>query len=361
MRKSSLIAIITCVLFASGMPAARGEELAPEVRTAVEKGLIWLAKTQSPDGHWEANGGAYPTTMTALAGMAMMMEGSTIRNGKHADKIRKAVDWFMERSQRNGLLGNPNNPTESARYIYGHGFGILFLSQVYGEEEDGDRRKKLEQILSKAVEFTGKAQTNRGGWGYVSAADGGNFDEGSTTITQLQAMRAARNSGIEVPKSIITGAQKYLKDATTERGSLKYSLASGGHEGGPALVAAAIAGGFSTGDYNSPLIKKWFTFCRTAIPIAQGGRFGHDEYTHYYYAQSLYLLGDKGYERLFPESKGADRHTWSQYRKATFDYLVRSQNADGSWNSGNIGPVYTTSINLAILQLDKGSLPIYQR
>src|SRR5207237_173733 len=84
----------------------------------------------------------------------------------------RAEDWLMERSQRNGLIGNPNNPTEAPRYMYGHGFGMLFLAQVYGEEEDGERRKKLEDILTRAVEFCGKAQTPRGGWGYVSSADG---------------------------------------------------------------------------------------------------------------------------------------------------------------------------------------------
>src|SRR5438105_1650708 len=220
MWKSPLVAVtLACAALSSS--AARAEDLPADVRAAVDKGLTWLAKNQAPDGHWEANGGAYPTTMTALGGMAILMEGSTIRNGKYSEKIRKAVDWFMERSQRNGLLGNPNNPTEAARYIYGHGYGILFLSQVYGEEEDNDRRKKLDQILTKAVEFTGKAQTNRGGWGYVSAADGGNFDEGSTTITQLQAMRAARNSGIEVPKSVITAGQKDPKEAPTETGSVR--------------------------------------------------------------------------------------------------------------------------------------------
>ena len=56
----------------------------------------------------------------------------------------------MDRSQPNGLIGNPNNPTEAARYMYGHGFGLLFLASVYGEEEDGDRRQKLEKILTKA-------------------------------------------------------------------------------------------------------------------------------------------------------------------------------------------------------------------
>jgi hypothetical protein len=356
-----LMLSVVAIGVVANLPQARAEDPSADVHKAVHKGLAWIAKNQAPDGHWEANGGQYPTTMTALAGMALLMEGSTIRDGKYADKIRKAVDWFMERSQRNGLLGNPNNPTESARYIYGHGYGLLFLSQIYGEEEDGVRRQKLEKILTQAVDFTGKAQTDRGGWGYVSAADGGGFDEGSTTITQLQGLRAARNAGIRVPKGIIDKAQKYLKDATTPRGGIRYSLASGGHEGGAALVAAALAGGFSTGEYDSKHVRMWLTYCQQNVPIAQAGRFGHDEYTHYYYAQSVYFLGENGYAKLFPKSGEAERMTWSKYRKLAYPSLVRSQNADGSWNTGNIGTVYTTAINLTILQLDNNTLPIYQR
>ena len=56
--------------------------------------------------------------------------------------------------------------------MYGHGFALLFLSCVYGEEEDNDRRKKLEDVLTRAVVFSRNAQTKRGGWGYISAADG---------------------------------------------------------------------------------------------------------------------------------------------------------------------------------------------
>ena len=33
------------------------------------------------------------------------------------------------------------------------------------------------------------------------------------------------------------------------------------------------------------------------------GRFGHDEYTHYYFAQAMYVLGDDGWEKLFPGEK----------------------------------------------------------
>src|SRR5262245_6084432 len=186
----------------------------------------------------------------------------------------------MQRCQPSGLIGNPLNPTEASRYMYGHGFGLLFLASVYGEEEDADRRKNLEKILTKAVEFCGKAQTERGGWGYVSAADGGGFDEGSVTITQLQAVRAARNAGIVVPKTIVDKAIKYLKDCTTPRGGVIYSLAHGAPAAGaerPPLTAAAIACSFSAGDYKSELAKQWIKFCQTAIPVARG-RVGHDEY-----------------------------------------------------------------------------------
>ena len=177
-------------------------------------------------------------------------------------------------------------------------------------------------------------------------------------------MRAARNAGIVVPKKIIDEARTYLEKCTTSRGGVIYSLASGGHEGGPALVAAAIAGGFSTGDYSSPLVKKWFTYCRTAIPVAQGGRFGHDEYTHYYFAQCVYILADDGWEKLYGSTPANDRLTWSGYRAAMFDQLHRTQNGDGSWSGGggfSVGPVYSTAMYCTIMQLDKATLPIYQR
>lgn len=345
--------------------AVRGDELPKRYRDSINKGLEYLAAQQT-NGHWEANGGQYPTTMTALAGMALLMEGSTLREGKYSAHIRKGVDWLMERNQRNGLIGNPNNPSEAPRYMYGHGFGMLFLAQVYGEEEDGERRKKLEDILTRAVDFCGKAQTQRGGWGYVSAADGNGFDEGSVTITQLQALRAARNAGIAVPRSIIDKAQEYLKNCTTPKGGVIYSLAHGAAFNGaerPPLTAAAVACSFNAGDYNSEMAKRWLKFCQTAIAVDKSGRdsFGHWEYTHYYYAQAIYILGDEGYARLFPDSPTADRLTWSKYRDVIFDYLASRQNPDGSWSHGYIGPVYTTACHLTILQLDNGILPIYQR
>jgi hypothetical protein len=221
-------------------------------------------------------------------------------------------------------------------------------------------------ILEKACKYSRDAQTSRGGWGYISAKDGSNFDEGSVTITQLQGLRAARNAGIIVPGDTIKDAVKYLNDSTTERGDIMYSLASRSRSITPALTAAAICCGFSAGEYDSPLVKKWFKYCNDVMPVAGERRMGHDEYTQYYYAQAVYMLGENRWAKLFPESRAGERLTWTKYRKQLFDHLVRIQSSDGSWSAETwtarmVGPVYITACYLTILQLDKACLPIYQR
>lgn len=351
--------------------SSKKQEQSAQHKAAVRKGLDWIAKTQLRDGHWEANGGQYPTSMTGLAGIALLLEGSTLRDGRYTQNIRKAVDWLVDRTQRNGLIGNVANPSEASRYMYGHGFALLFLASAYGEEEDGERRKKLEDVLTRAVEFTGQAQSSYGGWYYLSAKDCGDQDEGSVTITQVQALRAARNAGITVPTAIIEKAQKYLEKSTTERGGVIYSLGRGGRAaaGGerPALTAAAVSCGFSAGDYNTPIVKKWLEYCNANIRPMSGaaGRQGHDEYTHYYLAQALYILGDDRHAKIFPKMREEERLNWSRYKKETYEHLLRGQSSDGSWAGtgswGYIGPIYATSIYLTILQLENATLPIYQR
>src|SRR4029077_9882273 len=136
-------------------------------------------------------------SMTALAGMALLMEGSKVRDGKYATNLRLAADWLMDRrlkgTQRDGRIGTPDHPTEAGRYMYGHGFSLLFLSCVYGDEEDRDRRDKLKDILPRAVKYSANAQSTQGGWFYTSKTDGHDQDEGSVTVTQMQALRACKN------------------------------------------------------------------------------------------------------------------------------------------------------------------------
>jgi hypothetical protein len=358
------------------------QKVLAKYKPVVDKGLAWLAKQQFRDGHWEAVGGQYPVAMTGLAGLALLAEGSTVSQGKYSREIENAVDYLVGRFQKKtGLIGRPDDIREQQRYMYGHGFSTLFLAQVYGEEADETRRRELEKVLTGAVDFIGKAQTKLGGWGYVSAADGSDFDEGSVTITQLQALRACKNAGIPVAKEIIDKAGDYLRKSTTiaqrnpanplqEEAGVIYSLRQGGGNIRPPLTAAGIACMFSAGEYQNDLAVKWLNYCQKHIPIDNSGRdsFGHWEYTHFYYAQVVYTLGEDRHAKLRPDLAEKEKATgkpqllrWSRYREVIYGYLATRQQPDGSWSQGYIGPVYTTALHLVILQLDKGHLPIYQR
>lgn len=335
---SGIATVVMAVSMATALAAT------PRVDDAVAGGLEWLAGQQSRRGNWSAEAGRYPTAITALAGTALLMEGSTTSQGRYADSIRRAVDYLVSRARPNGLIGDP---TGDDRYTYGHGFSMLFLSQILGEEEDERRREELVGVLSRAVEFSGRAQTKDGGWGYVSAKDGNDFDEGSTTITQVQGLRGCRNAGISVPREIIDKAIAYIHACTLPDGGVQYSSKGGG--GRPAISAAAIACLFNAGEEDDTHVPRMLAYAEKHMGNIANNSFGHWHYAHFYYAQVMYREGGSKWETYRTQ---IERRLMSEAKRDRDGY---------SWSQGYIGDVYTTATNLTILQLDKGTLPIYQR
>jgi hypothetical protein len=241
------------------------------------------------------------------------------------------------------LIGDPQSDN---RYTYGHGFSMLFLSQVLGEEQDEETRQMLVENLARAVDFSGKAQTSAGGWGYVSAKDGSDFDEGSTTITQVQGLRGCRNAGIPVATEAIDKAKKYIYDCKNPDGGISYSSRNRGSSR-PAITAAALATLYNAGDYDSEHVPQMLDYCKKTLSnIAdQTHSYGHWHYTYLYYSQVMYRQGPG---------------EWNPFRDKLYDKIISEQDEDGSW-TGNIGSIYVTACNLIMLQLDKAILPIYQR
>lgn len=330
-------------------------------KKAVNAGLTWLVKQQQKDGRWTAQGEQYPTAMTAIAGVALVAEGSTPKKGKYAEQLKKATAWLLEQSnQGTGLIGG-THPSEQGRYTIPHGFAMYYLSLIV-DDLPAEQKKKARDVLNRAVQFTGQCQTKRGGWGYVSAKDGADFDEGCCTVTQIHGLHAARTAGIPVPVDILKNAHDYMKKSTGQDGGILYSLAHGvGGGGRPPLTAAALAVN-GVGDAKAPEVAKWHAFCKKNIPMPGmlAARFGHDEYTIYYYSKAMYGLGDGGWVKLFPDSKQEDQLTWSRFRTSLSEGLVKRQQADGSW-SGQIAPVMATAMYLTALQLDKGHIPTQGR
>jgi hypothetical protein len=314
----------------------------PRWEESIERGLHWLARTQSSRGQWNTQG--YPTAMAALAGTALIGSGSTTTQGPYAKEISRAADYLISKSRDNGLIGDPQQL--DARYTYGHGFAMLFLSQVLGEEGLLDRREELVEVLTAAVDFSGNAQTAAGGWGYVSAREGNDFDEGSTTITQVQGLRGCRNAGISVSGKVIDAAKDYIYGCKNPDGGISYSSRQKGTSR-PAITAAALAALYNAGDYTSEHIPEMWAYTKEQLHDIGDAEhaFGHWHYTYLYYSQVVYRQGIE---------------LWDPFRDRLYDRIVSEQRPDGYWE-GQIDPVYVTACNLIMLQLDKGYLPIYQR
>ncbi len=321
-------------------PRAHPPLVDERIEQAIGRGVEFLVRTQNRDGSWRGSGGygVYPTAMTALAGMALLGSGSTPTRGRHWRAVRRAVDSLVASSQPDGLI---TALVEEGRSMYGHGFATMFLAQVYGMEEDRDRQERLHRVLGKAVELIARAQSSYGGWYYTpdSAAD-----EGSVTVTQMQALRSCRSAGIAVPAKTVQNAVDYIKQSANPDGGIRYAARQGGPSR-PAITAAAVAVLYWAGRYDDPMAEKALKFALDALPISGGGE-GHHYYAHLYLAQACY-------------QKGGD--VWADYFPKMAAWLVGQQRSDGSWQGDGVGTTYGTAIALTILQLPSGLVPIYQR
>ncbi len=328
-------------------PAPAGEvypkHVTPAVDKSVQKGLAYLAKTQTQDGNWvnSRDGAAYPISMAALAGMAFLANGNTTSRGPYAENVRKVVHYLLAHAQPNGLITSPTQ--EQGRPMYGHGFSMLFLASAYGMETDDRTRTAMRNVIERAIDLTARGQSNIGGWTYIP----GGGDEGSVTVTQIQGLRAAQNAGFTVPKGVIEESVRYLERCRTPEGGIQYAFHS---PSGPrlAISAAAIATLYNAGEYDSKLADDCMNYVWKNFKHGKEdwSALGHGFYAHYYAAQAFYQAGDEYWDDYFPEAR---------------EKIVKMQAGDGSWNGDGIGPVYGTSCALVILQLPYKFLPIYQR
>ena len=334
------------------------KHVTPETVKSIERGLKYLANSQRADGSWLNNGGygSYPVVMTSLAGLAFIAGGSTPESGPYSREVRKAMNYVLQVAEANkdGCISLGSGQT-----MYAHGFGMLFLATCYGTELNTDYEKRIKKVLDDGIKLTARSQSRKqgnspgGGWIYTPTSSG---DEGSVTVTQLQAVRAARSAGISVEAAIITKAVAYLKHCQQNDGGICYSAASGGGSR-PAISAAGIACFYSAGLYDrkaggkdgpeARMVEKLLEYVRKNVHVSEGGGYsGYYFYTHLYMGQAMYVQG------------GED---WDKYYPAMSKKLMQMQGPDGSWNGDNIGTTYGTAIATLILQLPYGYLPFCQR
>jgi prenyltransferase beta subunit len=317
------------------------QEIIPRQEQALERAAAWLARVQTRDGSWRSSpqgGESYPCAMTGLAGLALLATGNTPNRGKYGSNVARAVNYLLGQQKSDGFI----NVSGEDRGMYGHGFAMTFLAECYGMNPEVEMAERIKRCLDKAIVITTRSQSNQGGWYYTPNSGA---DEGSVTITQIQALRACKNTGIEVPKKTIDRAIDYIRKSQQPDGGIAYQVGQSGSR--PALSAAGAELLMMAGLYSDKATVKVLNYVRQNIN-SENSRQQHDSYTSFYAAQAFHQVGGKDWVKYFDNRR-------KRY--------LREQNADGSWSYTGWGssPVFDTSIGMVVLALPYQYLPLYQR
>lgn len=327
---------------AKDRPASPNEKspadlLTPETHQAIDRAHQYLANRQVKNGKYRGAFGTsgYPSGVatTSLAGLAFMAGGSVPGDGKYGRSVDMCAEYVMNNVQPTGFIALSDNSVGET--MYGHGFSMLFLSQVYGMT----RKREIGEKLRKAVDLTIKAQNNMGGWRYQPQPVDADL---SVTICQIMGLRAARDAGIFVPDEVREKCIDYVKKSRNRDGSFSYMLGGGGAS--LAMTAAGVTSLYSAGIYEGPEIEAALKIIDRSRPGKVANVSGHYFYTHYYAVQAMWHAGGE---------------YWNQWYPAIREELISRQQANGSWAQGGGGPEYAAAMACIILQIPLNYLPVF--
>jgi hypothetical protein len=347
---------------------AKATELSAEARSALEGGLNFLDQEQGKDGSsgGVSTKGCVRLATTSVAGLAFLAAGNTPSKGPHHEKVRAAILYVLSQQEVSGLypsyirLGAHPGRDEAGR-MHAHGLSVLFLAEAYGMlGEDKRLAGDVKTAIEGAIKVTLASQTRmKGGWGYGFAGFEGepelDFDEASTTITQIQGLRAARNAGFSVPGKSIERAVKYVKECIGEKGDCCYSLSmADGRRTSFELTAAAVSTLNASGAYKTEKLELALGYMRRQMARKEKPTFAAENYYFYgnlYAAQAMFQAG------------GADWATW--WTGAQEDLVSKAKRGRGDgifWEDPRgFGDAYATASACLILGIPFRYLPIFER
>jgi len=348
---ASRVWFVVILLLIFGAPIFAGEPSDQEVLKtlttdqprdkAVRKGLEFIRQNQKPTG---AVGEKYPTALSAMAVMAHLAAGHPPADKQYGPWIRKSINYVLSKQNADGYFGEADGSR-----MYGHGLCTLMLAEALGMPRDDEVDENIRKALKKAVQVTinaaliKKAPEHAGGWRYTPDATDSDL---SLSGWQLMGLHATQQVGIPVPESVINGAVEYTKKMVSEDGKVGYQNPNDEH---PALRGLALLALVIGHQEKLPVVKKiadriW------ADPIAWQGN-------HFYYRVYYDAVG---ISRALPDE-------WQKYLPKYEAVLLPHQKDDGSFDTSvdgeakDAGPIYTTSMAVMALAVERHVLPAYQR
>jgi len=307
------------------LPGRADDSIPSQAELIYDRGLQFLAKTQSDKGTWPDSVGSEPGVV-GLCVAAFIAHGEDPNNGPYSVHIRRGIDYIIsQQNEKNGYIGSS---------MYNHAFATKALAETYGVLED----PRIAPALEKAVELIVSSQKrNRfGGWRYTPESR-----DADTTVTgcQMVTLYAARNAGLAVPDNVLRKGLDFLSLMRAKDGSYGYTSSSGGK---PTLTAIGSLCLSLAREKDSAGYKASLNYLKNSLDYRD--RY-YPYYFEYYMSQALFH---------------ADEETWKEWNVRNIRYLGTIQSADGSF-PGNQGASFNTSGALLSLALNYRFLPIYEK
>ncbi len=326
-------------------PNARIGEVVPrDVREMYDRGLQYLATTQSENGDWSGGGGEQGPGVTGLGLMVFLASGEDPNFGLYSNHVRKACrNIISQQSATTGILGSS---------MYHHGFGMLGLAEAYGAVDDrnlwpegkGKDQRSIGAALELAVRaaITSQKKNPTGAWRYSpDATDADTSVSGAILVGLL----ASRNAGIEIPDESIDKAISYYTKMTAASGQVAYAGGIGGFDESLARISIATLVYAVARRKDLPQYKATLGYLVNKWEFTGPSGFGWMEYQRYYQAQALFQ---------------GDVETWEKWNKLLIRQFKAQQLPDGSFK-GQFGPATSTTLSLLAIALNYRFLPIYER
>lgn len=325
-------------MFARPNPSFAVDLLTSEAKVAIQSGLRWLENEQQASGafgsvaRYQGNVG-----IAGLVGMAFLSSGSTPGRGPYGRSIDRLIDYLIACATPTGYIIEPQS--EAISPMYGHGFAATFLAEALGMS----KRQELAQVVRKAVALIVQTQNHEGGWRYFPKPDDADV---SVTVCQLMALRAARNTGISVPKETIDRGVAYIESCQNRDGGFCYRPLEA-RESRFARSAAAVVALYTSGVHEGAVLDNGRAYLRQFLPGLRGiQEEDFYYYGHYYAVQAAWHAGGDFWDSWYPAIRAE---------------LLRQQSSDGSWYDSFFGSEYSTAMALIVLQSPNHLLPIFDR
>jgi hypothetical protein len=329
-----------------------------------QRGVEFLASKIEPGQAFARDRSAeyHPTlAVTALGVLAFMANGHTADTGSYVLEVRTCIQWLLTHARfseiddetypAGAMKAYLTHQDDSDSKMHGHGYATWALAMAYGMSfgpENEHRRQKLRETLQAAIRTIELSQTETGGWGYEP--EQGTFHEGSVTVTVLQALRAARDAGLEVNTRVIDNALRYLRNSQVREppqlGGFRYQL--GDSKTSFALTAAAVSSLNQTGVYEGEIIDDAIAYMMRKDPLTNLEKERWPWYGRLYATQAYYQYRDlKYFRRYYPQ---------------LVDRLASIQDPEsGAFLDQQYGDVYATAMATLTLSVPFGYLPSFQR